>query len=242
WVTATARQVGIDQGKHVIVVNDGPGFYTTRILAPFMNEALMLLEEGIAIKELDKHLKNFGFPVGPAALFDEVGIDVAAHITEVLGDLFEEHGFTPNDKPTTLFEDGYKGKKNKKGFYKYEEEGSKTKKKEPNTDIYRYFGGPERSPMDARSVQQRMTLMMVNEAAWCLQEDILHSPTDGDLGAVLGLGFPPFLGGPFRYIDREGAGTIVDRLENFQSGHGPRFKPADILEDHAASGEKFYDD
>lgn len=242
WVTATAREVGIRQGKHVIVVNDGPGFYTTRILAPFMNEALMLLEEGISIKELDKHMKNFGFPVGPAALFDEVGIDVSAHITEVLGDLFKERGFTPNDKPTTLFEEGYKGKKNKKGFYQYEEEGSKTKKKEPNKKIYQYFGGQNRSSMDAETVQQRITLMMVNEAAWCLQDGILESPTDGDLGAILGLGFPPFLGGPFRYIDREGAGTIVDRLESFQSGHGPRFKPADILKDYASSGKKFHGD
>src|SRR5699024_1369191 len=129
--------------------------------------------------------------------------------------------------------------KNKKGFYKYEDKGSKTKKKEPNKEIYQYFGGPGRKSMDARSVRQRITLMMVNEAAWCLQDDILRSPTDGDLGAVLGLGFPPFLGGPFRYIDREGAGTIVDRLEKFQHEHGPRFKPADVLKDYAASGEKF---
>ncbi|MDZ7683431.1 MAG: 3-hydroxyacyl-CoA dehydrogenase family protein [Fodinibius sp.] len=129
WVTATAREVGIQQGKHVIVVNDGPGFYTTRILAPFMNEALMLLEEGISIEELDEHMKQFGFPVGPAALFDEVGIDVAAHITEVLSDLFAERGVHPSDKPTELFEDGYKGKKNKQGFYQYEAERiGKTKK------------------------------------------------------------------------------------------------------------------
>ncbi|WP_372638522.1 fatty acid oxidation complex subunit alpha FadJ [Fodinibius sp.] len=242
WVTATAREVGIRQGKHVIVVNDGPGFYTTRILAPYMNEALMLLEEGISIEELDKHMKQFGFPVGPAALFDEVGIDVAAHITEVLSDLFAERDFHPSDKPTTLFEEGYKGKKNNQGFYHYEEEGSKTKKKEPNKKIYRFFGGQDRSSMEAQTVQQRMTLMMINEAAWCLQEDILRDPTDGDLGAVLGLGFPPFLGGPFRYIDRRGAAAIVEQLETFQRGLGPRFKPADILKTHASADKKFHAD
>jgi 3-hydroxyacyl-CoA dehydrogenase/enoyl-CoA hydratase/3-hydroxybutyryl-CoA epimerase len=240
WVTATAREVGIQQGKHVIVVNDGPGFYTTRILAPFMNEALMLLEEGISIEELDKHLKNFGFPVGPAALFDEVGIDVTAHITEVLSDLFSERGFSPSEKPTKLFEEGYKGKKNKKGFYNYEQEGSKTKKKDPNSEIYQYFGGSNRSSMDAENVQHRVALTMVNEATWCLQEDILRNPTDGDLGAVMGLGFPPFLGGPFRYIDRQGAGQIVDQLETYQKGLGPRFKPADILKDYASSGKTFH--
>ena len=242
WVTATAREVGIQQGKHVIVVNDGPGFYTTRILAPFMNEALMLLEEGISIEELDSHMKQFGFPVGPAALFDEVGIDVAAHITEVLSDLFGERGVDPSRKPTELFEDGFKGKKNRKGFYNYESNKGKTKKKDPNKEIYRYFGGPDRKSMDRETVQQRMVLTMVNEAAWCLQEEILNNPTDGDLGAVLGLGFPPFLGGPFRFIDREGAGTIVDNLRKFEQKHGPRFTPAGILEDYAQSSKKFHRD
>ena len=240
WVAATAREVGIQQGKHVIVVNDGPGFYTTRILAPFMNEALMLLEEGISIEELDRHMKQFGFPVGPAALFDEVGIDVAAHITEVLSDLFAERGVHPSKKPTKLFEDGFKGKKNEKGFYKYEQKDGKTKKTDPNKEIYRYFGGNRRTSMDAQTVQQRITLTMVNEAAWCLQEGILRNPTDGNLGAVLGLGFPPFLGGPFRYIDGEGAGTIVQRLEKFEQEHGPRFTPADILKEHAKSDKKFH--
>ena len=240
WVAATAREVGIQQGKHVIVVNDGPGFYTTRILAPFMNEALMLLEEGISIEELDRHMKQFGFPVGPAALFDEVGIDVTAHSTEVLSDLFAERGVHPSKKPTELFEDGFKGKKNKKGFYKYEQKDGKTKKTDPNKEIYRYFGGNRRTSMDAQTVQQRITLTMVNEAAWCLQQGILRNPTDGNLGAVLGLGFPPFLGGPFRYIDGEGAGTIVQRLEKFEQEHGPRFTPADILKEHAKSDKKFH--
>jgi 3-hydroxyacyl-CoA dehydrogenase/enoyl-CoA hydratase/3-hydroxybutyryl-CoA epimerase len=240
WVTATAREVGINQGKHVIVVNDGPGFYTTRILAPFMNEALMLLEEGISIENLDKHMKQFGFPVGPAALFDEVGIDVAAHITEVLSDLFSERGINPSKKPTELFEEGYKGRKNQKGFYRYEKKDGKLKKSEPNKDIYQYFGGNSRKSIDEQTVQQRMALTMVNEAAWCLQEDILRNPTDGDLGAVMGLGFPPFLGGPFRYIDRVGADTIVQRLEKFETAHGPRFTPADILKEYAKDAKKFH--
>ena len=242
WVTATARQVGINQGKHVIVVSDGPGFYTTRILAPYMNEALMLLEEGISIEQLDKEMKQFGFPVGPAALFDEVGIDVAAHITEVLNPMFSERGVDPNAKPQKLFNDGYKGKKNKKGFYKYEQKGSGKKKKEPNEDIYNYFDGSGRKKMDSEQVQMRMALTMVNEAALCLQEEVLHNPTDGDLGAVLGLGFPPFLGGPFRYIDRMGADEVIRTFEKFEEEHGPRFRPAEILREQASSGQKFHKD
>lgn len=238
WVTATVRQVGINQGKHVITVNDGPGFYTTRILAPFMNEALMLLEEGIAIEKLDSTMKDFGFPVGPAALFDEVGIDVAAHITDVLNPLFSERGMKSNNKPKQLYEADFKGRKNRKGFYTYRE--GTGKKKDPNPEIYRFFGGEERIDPDSASVQQRMTLTMVNEAAWCLQEEILQNPADGDLGAVLGLGFPPFLGGPFRYIDRVGAGKIVDNLERYEQELGPRFAPAQILRDHASGGKKFY--
>lgn len=242
WVTATTREVGIQQGKHVIVVKDGPGFYTTRILAPFMNEALMLLDEGISIEQLDSDMKNFGFPVGPAALFDEVGIDVAAHITDVLNPMFSERGVTPSNKPKELFEDGYKGKKNKKGFYTYEQNGSKKKKKEPNTAVYTYFGGSGQKSMDPETVQMRMALVMINEAALCLQEDILQNPTDGDLGAILGLGFPPFLGGPFRYIDREGADTIVTQMETLEKEHGARFRPAQILRDYASSEKHFHTD
>ncbi len=240
WVTATAREVGIRQGKHVIVVNDGPGFYTTRILAPFMNEALMLLEEGISIEQLDSNMKQFGFPVGPAALFDEVGIDVAAHITEVLRDMFAERGVNPSDKPTKLFQNGYKGRKNRKGFYHYVKKGDKLKKKEPNQEIYQFFGGPERKGFDAETVQQRMSLVMINEAAWCLQDEILQNPTDGDLGAVLGLGFPPFLGGPFRYVDRTGTGTIADRMEKYAEELGPRFTPAPVLREYASNGKKIH--
>jgi 3-hydroxyacyl-CoA dehydrogenase/enoyl-CoA hydratase/3-hydroxybutyryl-CoA epimerase len=185
-------------------------------------------------------MKQFGFPVGPAALFDEVGIDIAAHITEVLSDLFAERGIHPNKKPTELFENDYKGRKNKKGFYHYEEDGSQTKKKEPNKEIYQFFGGSSRKSMDEPTVQQRMVLTMINEAALCLQDDILNNPTDGNLGAVLGLGLPPFLGGPFRYIDREGADTVVRRMEKFEQEHGPRFKPAEMLKDYAKSGKKFH--
>ncbi len=238
WVIGTAYDVGTNQGKTVIVVNDGPGFYTTRILAPFMNEALLLLEEGASVEQLDRAMKQFGFPVGPVALFDEVGIDVGAHVADVLSSKFQERGAKTSTKAKELLDAGYKGRKNKKGFYRYEEESKK--KKEVNPEIYRFFGGEERSGFDDSEIHHRMVLTMVNEAVLCLEEGILESPADGDLGAILGLGFPPFLGGPFRYIDNEGAANIVNRMVSLQKDHGDRFKPAALLSGTAKAGNKFH--
>lgn len=238
WVTATAYEVGVKQGKTVIVVNDGPGFYTTRILAPFMNEALLLLEEGASIEFLDKAMKQFGYPVGPMALLDEVGFDVGAHVGETMKPMFDKRGARSSQKAQELVDEGYLGRKNKKGMYSY----SDGKKKEVNTGIYKYFGGTNRKNPDMETAQLRMALTMINEAAYCLEEGILKSATDGDLGAILGLGFPPFLGGPFRYIDHLGADVIVKKLNSFAEEFGPRFKPAPILIDKAKKGETFHSD
>ncbi|WP_428235542.1 fatty acid oxidation complex subunit alpha FadJ [Gracilimonas sp.] len=236
WVTQTAYQVGVNQGKNVIVVNDGPGFYTTRILAPYMNEALVLLDEGASIEFLDKIMKDYGYPVGPMALLDEVGFDVGAHVAETMGPKFAERGVESSNKADELLDAGYRGRKNKRGMYKY----NSGKKKEVNAEIYEYFGGSNRTNPDKKTAQQRMALTMINEAAWCLEEDILKSPEDGDLGAILGLGFPPFLGGPFRYIDQTGIQKVVDQLNEFTEKFGPRFKPAQILVDYAKEGKRFY--
>ena len=237
WVTATAYDVGVKQGKTVIVVNDGPGFYTTRILAPYMNEALLLLEDGASIKYLDDIMKDFGFPVGPMALLDEVGIDVGAHVGDTMKPLFE--GRNPESRSSTkaheLMEAGYLGRKNGKGLYTYDK-----KKKEVNLEVYNYFKGDDRQNPRKESAQLRMALMMVNEAVHCLQEGIIKSPVDGDLGALLGLGFPPFTGGPFRYIDQIGAEWVRHHLEEFTKELGPRFTPAPMLVDYARSKKKFY--
>lgn len=235
WVTATAYDIGVKQGKTVIVVGDGPGFYTTRILAPYMNEALLLLEEGASIEFLDSVMKKFGYPVGPMALLDEVGMDVGAHVGETMAPMFDARGGKSSTKAKELMEAGYMGRKNKKGLYTYE-----SKKKQVNSDIYKHFGGSNRTNPDADYAQLRMALMMVNEAAYCLQEGILKSPTDGDLGAILGLGFPPFTGGPFRYVDYAGIENVVDRMHQFTDRFGVRFTPAPILVDMAKKGKTFY--
>ncbi|RMF58423.1 MAG: fatty acid oxidation complex subunit alpha FadJ [Calditrichaeota bacterium] len=240
WVTATAIDVGIRQGKTVVVVKDGPGFYTTRILSPMMNEALLLLEEGGDVLHIDRVMKKFGFPVGPFTLMDEVGMDVGAHVAEILKEMFAERGVQSTDAMEKLVEAGYKGRKSRKGFYLYDQKGRK--QKEVDQTVYRYFGGTQRKKHAPQEIQERLVMVMVNEAALCLQEEILSSPRDGDLGAVLGLGFPPFLGGPFRYIDRLGVEKVVTILRKLEEKHGNRFTPAPILLDYANNQKRFYEE
>jgi 3-hydroxyacyl-CoA dehydrogenase/enoyl-CoA hydratase/3-hydroxybutyryl-CoA epimerase len=239
WVTATCFELGIRQGKTVIVVNDGPGFYTTRILAPYMNECFLLLEEGCEAGLIDKAMKQWGFPVGPVTLQDEVGIDVGAHVMK--GELAEmakqREGHRSNDAIVKMFNDGYHGKKNKRGFYKYDEKG---KKRGINEDIYKYFGNPVRKEFTVETIQNRMGMMMLNECLHCLQENILENPTDGDVGAIFGLGFPPFTGGPFRYIDTKGAANVLALMDDLAAKYGARFKAAQILRDYAKEGKKFH--
>lgn len=240
WAVATARAFGVAQGKTVIVVRDGPGFYTTRILGPFVNEAVVLLDEGAAIPALDRALLDFGFPVGPVALLDEVGIDVAAHVSKDLGKAFAARGAAPSPTFAKLFDAGYRGRKNAKGFYLYANARPSGGRKEVDPGVYELFGGASRVPMPAADLVDRLVLLMVNEAAWCLGEEVVASPRDADAGAVLGLGFPPFRGGPFRYVDAVGAAAVVERMERLAKLHGKRFLPAPLLREAARSGLRFH--
>jgi 3-hydroxyacyl-CoA dehydrogenase/enoyl-CoA hydratase/3-hydroxybutyryl-CoA epimerase len=240
WAVATARAFGVAQGKTVIVVKDGPGFYTTRILAPFINEAVVLLDEGADIGALDAALLDFGFPVGPVALLDEVGIDVAAHVSTDLGATFAARGAAPSGTFTRLFDAGYRGRKNAKGFYLYPKDRPSGASKEVNPEVYSFFGGPARKEMPPEDLVDRLALLMVNEAVWCLAEGIVASPRDGDAGAILGLGFPPFRGGPFRYVDAVGAAEVVERMEELAGRHGPRFDPAPMLVEMARKEKTFH--
>ena len=235
--TEIAVAFGRKIGKHVIVVGDGPGFFTTRALAPYMNEAAHLLEEGVSVETIDKAMKDFGFPVGPITLLDEVGIDVGAKIQKILHDAFGER-MSPPASMSKVIADGRHGRKNGKGFYRYE---NGVKSKDVDTSVYALMGSQAgQKQVDAKTVQERLFHAFLNESAYCLQEGILRKPVDGDIGAMFGLGFPPWWGGPFRTIDKLGAATVIDALKRLKEQHGARFEPAPILAEYANARRTFY--
>jgi 3-hydroxyacyl-CoA dehydrogenase/enoyl-CoA hydratase/3-hydroxybutyryl-CoA epimerase len=234
--TVTAVAYGKKLGKTVIVVNDGPGFYTTRTLSAYMNEAGHLLDEGAAIEVIDRALVDFGFPVGPITLLDEVGIDVGGKVGLVLGDAFGER-MAPSEAMRRVVLAGRTGRKGASGFYRYDATG---KKGRVDDSVYEVMGVIQRRQIQANEIVERCVLAMVNEAVYCLEEGILRSPRDGDIGAVFGIGFPPFRGGPFRYIDTMSADAIVARLRVLDSRFHPRFIPANLLVDMASARRRFY--
>ena len=247
WVTASCVELGKKQGKTVIVVNDSPGFYTTRILAPFINEATHMVYEGVTIEDVDDALQQAGFPVGPITLLDEVGIDVGSHIADTMEKSFGER-LAPLEAMQKVVNDDRKGRKNKRGFYSYTEQKNplsglfKSNNKTVDESIYTVLGGssPGSKTLDADSIAERCLLQMVNEAAYCLDEGVLRSARDGDIGAIFGLGFPPFLGGPFRYADAIGLDSLVSKLQVLEAEHGARFSPAPNLVKMAKQGKTFY--
>ena len=235
---ATCFELGMRQGKTCIVVNDAPGFYVNRILAPYINEVLLMLEEGAKIETIDKALKKKGMPVGPIVLLDEVGIDVGAHVMS--GDMTDfvtqRDGVTMSKGLPNMFEAGLYGKKNKKGFYKYNEKGKKTG---VNEEVYQYFGNPPKKEFELDYICDRSISLLLNEEVMCLEEGIIADTIDGDLGGVFGIGFLPWSGGPFSYINKVGAKKIVDRMKEFESELGPKFKPRPMLEKYANENLKF---
>lgn len=219
---ATAVSYGLAQGKNVIVVNDGPGFYTTRILGPYTAEAFWLLSEGARIEDIDGAMEDWGFPVGPLRLADEVGIDVGAKIAVILAEAFGERMAGPEALSGLIAADR-KGRKNRRGFYRYRPDG---KRVGVDDTVYADLGVTPTGEVTRRQIGERLALAMINEAARCLDEGILRSPTDGDIGAVMGLGFPPFRGGPFFWAAEVGHDAIRQQLQALAEVHGPRFQPA----------------
>jgi 3-hydroxyacyl-CoA dehydrogenase / enoyl-CoA hydratase / 3-hydroxybutyryl-CoA epimerase len=238
-VIATTVAVGRRIGKTVIVVQDSPGFYVNRILAPYVNEAGRMLDEGLAVDAIDKALVAFGFPVGPITLIDEVGLDVAGKSGAIMADAFGAR-LTPSASLQRVIAAGRLGRKNKKGFYLYDESGEK---QGVDPSVYTLLPtGAQRSSAPEADIQQRAVLLMINEAVRCLEDGVIRSPRDGDIGAVMGIGFPPFRGGPFRYIDTVGAATIVKKLEEYNDKYAPRFQPAERLVEAARTGARFTED
>lgn len=236
-VIAASAAFGKAQGKTVIVVQDGPGFYTTRILAPYLNEATRILAEGVSPQDVDRALMQYGYPIGPVTLLDEVGIDVGTKVAPVLAAAFGER-MQPPAAGDLVIKAGFLGRKAGKGFYLYA--GQKKGERPVNPELHALLGVAAGKKLPALDIAERCTLLMVNEAVHCLADGILAEPMHGDIGAIFGLGFPPFRGGPFRFVDGMGADQVVARLQQFAAELGPRFAPAPLLVDMARRNKRFY--
>jgi 3-hydroxyacyl-CoA dehydrogenase/enoyl-CoA hydratase/3-hydroxybutyryl-CoA epimerase len=191
---ATVVALATRMGKTPIVVGDGPGFYTTRVISTMIADAFALVGEGVAVDTIDKAMTDFGWPVGPLKLADEVGLEVGLHVAETLG---AAQGTGASPIIATLVGEGFKGKGRGGGFYL-----SDGKKQTVNPRVYELTGIAPHSR--EAGVAGRLTTAFVREAQRCLEQGILRSAEEGDLGAILGLGFPPFLGGPFAYAKARG--------------------------------------
>ncbi|HTG32689.1 MAG TPA: 3-hydroxyacyl-CoA dehydrogenase NAD-binding domain-containing protein [Thermoanaerobaculia bacterium] len=235
---ATTVAVGRTMGKTVIVVGDGPGFFTSRVLGTMLNEAAWMLAEGADIERVDNAMTRWGWPVGPFALLDEVGLDVARHAGEVVRDALGERLAAP-----PIFErmiaDKRLGRKGKRGFYLYGEgkKGKSAKRVDPA--VYPLLGWSE-APISDPEIVERCWLQMLNETARCMEEGIITNPADVDIGVIFGFGFPPFRGGLLREADRQGLAWVVETLDGYAESHGERLRPASLLRDMAERGARFY--
>lgn len=236
---ATVVKLAKMQGKTPIVVADKAGFYVNRILAPYINEAMRLLTEGEKIEHVDEALVKFGFPVGPIQLLDEVGIDTGTKIIPVLEAAYGDRFSPPANIVSAILKDDRKGRKNGRGFYLYGAKGRKSKK-QVDPSVYGLISVSGQGKLSAVQCAERCVMMMLNEAARCFDEQVVKSARDGDIGAVFGIGFPPFLGGPFRYMDTLGASEVVAILQRLAAQYGPRFTPCDELLQRAERGQTFW--
>ncbi|ODQ07217.1 MULTISPECIES: fatty acid oxidation complex subunit alpha FadJ [Enterobacterales] len=241
---ATTVAFAKKQGKIAIVVGDQPGFYVNRILAPYISEALTCLIQGEPIEHIDKALVQFGFPVGPIQLLDEVGIDIGTKITPILVDAFGERFAAPSTVDAIIADDR-KGRKNGRGFYLYAKHALPfslgKNKKQPDPAIYRLLQIKPKSQLSSSEITERCLLLMLNEAVRCLDENIIKQPRDGDIGAVFGIGFPPFFGGPFRYMDSMGTTKVAEKLNQLADKYGEKYRPCERLVEMAKRNERFYD-
>lgn len=235
---ATVYELSKKMGKLPVVVKDGPGFLVNRLLLPYMAEAAWLLQEGMSIETVDKaYVKEFGMPMGPFALMDEVGLDVCIKVLKIFKKAF---GARIEIAPIMekLEKSERKGKKNRKGFYTYDE---KDKRQVVDSSVYGELGlSTPTDPLSTKECIERGVFAMVNECSRALIEDkIVETPNEVDLAMITGTGFPPFRGGLLKYADKVGINYIVDQLEMYGAKHA-RLKPAGPLMQMAKSGQKFY--
>lgn len=236
---AFARQIG----KLPVIVRDSPGFLVNRVLFPYLLDAAELFEAGLDPRNIDEALVQWGMPMGPLRLIDEIGVDIAADIGNTLEKAFGRRDHVPGAL-LWLREQGMLGRKSGAGFYKYD-----GRTQSPNDSVVQWRralrGEPEgrqdpRVQLTDEQLAHRLILLMVNEAARCVEEKIVDTPEDADYGMILGTGFAPFRGGPLRFAEYFGLSKIVDALEDLAKTE-EKFAPCEILKRHARDGTRFYE-
>jgi len=245
---AAAFDVGLRQGKTVIAVKDVPGFYVNRCLGPFLVESMALMQQGADPLKINESLTDFGFMVGGVTLADEVGIDVARHVVNnLIGDPAKGYlGVRMDGADLSALEAfvkaGFLGRKSGKGFFDYS--NPKEKKKPINQEalklMQQFIKDDSAKGLSKPELAERMVLRFMKEAVHCLEDGVIANARDGDIGAVFGIAFPPFLGGPFSYLDKLGAQSVVEKLEALQQLHGEQFAPPELLLQKAKAGESFH--
>ncbi len=221
-------------GKLPVVVSDSPGFLVNRILMPYLMEAATLFMAGASIEDIDGAMLEFGMPMGPLRLVDEVGLDVAHHVAETLSYHFQDRMHTPailNEMTAA----GLLGRKTEHGFYHHQ-----MKQAAPNEAVKMFQEPLWAARLSREALQRRMVLLMINEAARCLEEEVVTAPEDVDFAMVMGTGFAPFLGGPLRYADTLGIEHVVKALQQECDAHSPYFAPCALLQRKLSKGETFY--
>jgi 3-hydroxyacyl-CoA dehydrogenase/enoyl-CoA hydratase/3-hydroxybutyryl-CoA epimerase len=225
----------LDMDKTPVLVADRPGFLVNRLLAPYLNETGYLLQEGAPVETVDKALLEFGMPMGPCRLLDEIGFDVAEHVAREMEGAFGER-MCPADVVRALREDGRLGRKNGRGFYTYQS----GRQRGVDREVARSLGAnASGKPPGTEEIGKRCLYLLVNEAAHALEEGVVELADQVDLAMVMGTGFPPFRGGLLRWADVEGIDRIVEELERFEAEHGRRFAPAPRLRQLAEAGQTF---
>jgi 3-hydroxyacyl-CoA dehydrogenase / enoyl-CoA hydratase / 3-hydroxybutyryl-CoA epimerase len=232
-VLAMAIQFVKSIGKLPVLVQDSPGFLVNRILLPYMVEAIRIFSEGHSVEAIDRTMLDFGMPMGPLRLNDEVGLDVSLHVGS---DLAARVSHLPplNDVLPRMIEKGWLGKKSGAGFYVYRD-----RSETPNPELKELQ--PSFHPTNADQLSDRLVFIMVNEAARVLEEKVVTNPEDVDFGMIMGTGWAPFRGGPLKYADSVGISTVVSRLNHLAGKFGEHFKACALLNDMVNHGGTFFD-
>jgi 3-hydroxyacyl-CoA dehydrogenase / enoyl-CoA hydratase / 3-hydroxybutyryl-CoA epimerase len=234
-VVARAVRFVQQTGRLPVLVNDSPGFVVNRILMPYLLEAGHLFEHGARIEDIDAAMLDFGMPMGPLRLVDEVGVDVAAHVARTLVEQFSPRLRMPMILEKML-QAGQLGRKADHGFYLHN-----TKRPVPHTELAMFRVAEDSAGLDRNVLQEGMVMLMVNEAARCLEEGVVGTPADVDFAMIMGTGFAPFRGGPLRHADALGVQHVVERMNRLAATSGERFHPCALLEQMAEEGRRFYE-